>query len=114
MQAKYTCYFFKYIHRFIIGLCLFAPVEERKLQGKQFNSQAVETLRPEGDLAKYNTDIETNSQIQKQCVDATPLRPLLQTVLSQHFWDFSKEHNKLSVRDTAVNSTFEKRNLVHA
>lgn len=45
MEPNNTCYFFKYIQRFIIRLCLVTPIGERELQGKQVNSQAVETLK---------------------------------------------------------------------
>jgi len=33
MQPKYTCYVFKSIHRFIIGLFLLTPVEEKECRG---------------------------------------------------------------------------------
>lgn len=56
MQPRYICYFLKYIHVFIIEFCPFTPVEEKELEEKQLNSQAVETLSHEGSLAKYNAD----------------------------------------------------------
>lgn len=108
MKTKYICYFFKYIQRFITGLCLFTPVEERIAgETSPFPGSRQKAIRPNVTLTSRNTTWKQTAKFSKPVS-----RPHLQTVLRQHFRASSKDNNTLPAWETATNSTFWNKKLV--
>lgn len=107
-QTKWACYFFKYIRRFITGLCLFAPAEERIAgETSPFPGSRLKAMQPNVTLTSRNTTRKQTAKFSKPVS-----RPHLQTLLRQQFWASSKGDNALPAWETATNSTFGKKKFV--